>query len=179
MDRLAAEWRAATEDLATQRKLAAAWEAQVRSDDCLVLCFTLPRRNYLFLARTTQAQDALTQIDRLRGILEESAEWEAQQQQQQQRQRHSSSDSTIAAAHLPQHANGVIAAPQRLGQPPASPAEAAAAMVRGLQAALMDERARSADLELGMRALAAGETVRLLNTSVRGSRDVLMLLSCP
>ncbi|KAG1675161.1 hypothetical protein FOA52_003384 [Chlamydomonas sp. UWO 241] len=51
MDRLAGEHRAATEEVGEVRRLAAAWEAQ--------------------------AQDALQHVDRLRALLEESAEWEA------------------------------------------------------------------------------------------------------
>ncbi|GAX78777.1 hypothetical protein CEUSTIGMA_g6214.t1 [Chlamydomonas eustigma] len=133
MDRLAAENRAVAEELSVQRRLAVNWEAQ--------------------------AQDALSNVERLKGLLEESASWEVGEL------------ASAAGSTAPRTGSAVQAA--AVGSDPAA---AAALRLRALHTALLEEKAKSADLELGMRALAA-ELVRAQHASVSIGRSVLPALS--
>jgi hypothetical protein len=109
-----------------------------------------------------KAQDALSQIERLKGLLEESASWEGMLPM------------TISGSAAPQPGSTPTA--QAADAPGSDPATAAALRLRALHTALLEEKAKSADLELGMRALAA-ELVRAQHASVSIGRSVLPALS--
>mmetsp|Transcript_2503 Transcript_2503/g.6433 ORF Transcript_2503/g.6433 Transcript_2503/m.6433 type:complete len:556 (-) Transcript_2503:205-1872(-) len=123
MDKLAAENKAAGDELDAVRWLSAGWEAQ--------------------------AQDGLAQAERLKEMLEEAAGWSAGQ-----------------AAAGPQAAmNGYVAAVNGTAPTP-----------QQLEAALLMEKARTAELELQLRALAA-ELLRSQQASMAIGKAVLPVLS--